>query len=179
MPNKADGGAGDAADLAKRKAKALELAKQIRALFPEAHGMPKKDRRRSVGRLGKDESTALQSVIRAMELRPELFAMLADEDEGGDPSKLETALLRDRFIRRDDYSEVAAALEEVASVLADEALNLGALVVPVTRAAYEIAKPASRRIPELRETITPALDYYAANAAAALASREANKTPKG
>ena len=166
------------ADLIKRADKARALRTELRALFPEAHIMPKDDRRSSTGKIGADESVALQSVVDAIDLEPALFRSLADEDEGHDPERLETELIRSRFAQRDAYAKLAAEIGEVQQALADAALALGALVVPVTRAAYEIAKPVSRRNAALRAKIAPALEYYGANAAAAVASRKAKKDAK-
>src|SRR5262249_3962913 len=133
--------------LKRRLAKAKALLAEFRTLFPEAHAMPKDDRRRSQGRMGDDESVALQGVIDAIEVEPALFASLADEDEGYDPNKLETELLRDRFARRDIYASLAEELDAVQVILNDTALSFGAMVKPVSLAAYEIAKPISRRRP--------------------------------
>jgi hypothetical protein len=163
------------ADLRKRHTQAKRLLAELRALFPEAHGMAKDDRRRSQGKLGAAESKALRGVVDAIDIEPAIFASLADEDEGHDPNRLETDLLRDRFDRLDLYAEIAAELEAVAGVFSDKALTIGAQVKPVTLAAYEIAKPVSKRHPKIREKIAPTLDYYGANAAAAAAARRANK----
>jgi len=107
-----------------------------------------------------------------------MFASLADEDEGHDPKAVETDLLRDRFDRHDVYAQVSDEIAAVAGVLSDHALTLGAQVKPVTLAAYEIAKPISKRNAAVREKIAPALDYHGANAAAAAASRKAKQAVK-
>jgi hypothetical protein len=166
------------AELTKRVAHAKSLIAQVRALFPEAHALPKDDRRRSQGKMGEEESKALRSVVDAVDAEPAVFASLADEDEGHDPEKVETDLLRDRFERHDLYSSVADELTAAAGVFSDSALDVGSLVKPVTLAAYEIAKPVSKRHPVIREKIAPALDYYGGNAAAAAAARKANQAAK-
>ena len=106
---------------------------------------------------------------------------MADEDEGHDPTKLETALLRDRLDRHGIYSSLATEVEEVASVLSDTALAMGALVKPVALAGYEIAKPISKRNDAVRGKIAKALNFYGGRALAAAATRRANasKDPKG
>jgi hypothetical protein len=98
------------ADLTKSFARGKALLSEFRALFPEAHALPKDDRRRSRGKLGIKEGTALRGVL-------------------------------------------------------DAALTHAALFKPVTLAAYEIAKPVSKRNPAVREKIAPLIDYYGANAA--------------
>jgi hypothetical protein len=178
MPKAKGGNDGGQDDLKKRAAQGHALISQIRELFSEAHEMPSDDRRRSTGRVGDDESIALQGVVGAMEIRPASFEVLADEDEGEDPLRLETELMRARFARRDTYSGLAEELRKVATIFEDEAMAQGALVVPVARAAYEIAKPLSRRDPAVREKLAPALNYYGANGTAAAAARKANKESK-
>ena len=58
-------------------------------------------------------------------------------------------------------------MEASGKLLSDAALTHAALCKPVTLAAFEIAKPVSKRNPAVREKIAPLLDYYGANAAAA------------
>jgi hypothetical protein len=168
-------------ELKQRALKARTLLGEIHALFPEAHGLAKDDRRRSQGKMGADEAAALRGVVDAMDVQPAVFDSLADDDEGHDPNKLETALLRDRFDRHEIYSSLAAEFEAAASVLSDTALAMGALVKPVALAGYEIAKPISKRNEAVRGKISKALDFYGGRALAAAASRRANasKAPQG
>lgn len=163
------------AELVKRATEAKTGLAKMRASFPEVTGIAKGDRIGSLGRMGIAESGALLSVVDAMELEPAVFGVLADEDEGHDPGKLETALIRDRFARFTVYAELAAECERLAGIFSDAALEMGELVKPVSLAAYEIAKPLSKRHKGLREKIAPALDYYGANAAAGRAARKAKK----
>lgn len=165
-------------EMKKRMLKARTMLAEIRATFPEARKLARDDRRTSQGRMGVTENKALRSVVDAMDEEPAIFNALADEDEGHDPNKLETTLLRDRFERHEVYMTLAEELEEIAQVFSDTALAVGALVKPVVQAGYEIAKPLSKRHAAIREKITPALDYYGANAAASAATRAANKAAK-
>ena len=89
--------------------------------------------------------------------------------------------LRDRFDRHGVYASLAAEVEEVANLLSDTALAVGALVKPVALAGYEIAKPISKRNEAIRGMIAKALDFYSGRALAAAAARRANagKEPKG
>jgi hypothetical protein len=168
----------EVADLQKRAISAKKALESIRAEFPEATRFAKDDRLRSQGKMGMGESVALRSVVDAMELEPAIFGVLADEDEGHDPGKLETDLIRERFDRHQVYAELAEELESLAEVFNDAALEMGALCKPVTQAAYEIAKPLSKRHKGIREKIAPAIDYYGANAALAVAARKAKKASK-
>jgi hypothetical protein len=167
-------------ELNQRALKAKALLGEIRALFPEAHGLAKDDRRLSQGKMGVDEAEALRGVVDAMDLQPGIFEALADEDEGHDPNKLETELLRDRFDRHAIYLSLAAEVEEVANVFSDTALAVGALVKPVSLAGYEIAKPISKRSEAIRGKIAKALDLYSGRALAGAAARRASlgKEPK-
>jgi hypothetical protein len=69
-------------------------------------------------------------------------------------------------------------MEALGKLLSDAALTHAALCKPVTLAAYEIAKPVSKRNPAVREKLAPLIDYYGANAAAAVETRQANKAAK-
>ena len=173
MPKKEQDEKLSVGELTKREAEVRKAAAGIRAMFPEVSGLAKNDRLSSAGKMGLKEAVALRSVIDAMDAEPAIFGVLADEDEGHDPGKLETALIRDRFDRHQAYAGVAAELEALAALFSDAALEMGALVKPVSLAAYEIAKPLSKRHKVIREKIAPALDYYGGNATAAAAARRA------
>lgn len=166
------------AELKKRVAKGQKLLAELRALFPEAQEMPQDDRRRSQGRFGLEESEGLRGVVDAMDAEPAVFASLADRDGGNDPKRLETELLRDRLDQHDAYVELAEEAESFARALNDRALEIGALVAPPLRAGYEIAKPVSKNNAVIRRKIAKMLDYHGANAAAAAASRKANRSSK-
>lgn len=146
--------------LLQREKKFNALMDEALALFSDVHRAAKEDRVGSQGRMGMDESAALRGVVDAMELRPALFECLADEDEGHDPSKLETGLLRDRFDMHGAYARMAAKLSDAAQPFSDTALKIGAMVKPVTLAGYKIAKPISKRDAALRGKIAKAIDYY-------------------
>ncbi len=171
-------GEGTIDDLRKRAAQSSALNAQIRAQFQEARKLAKQDRRSSRGKMGLTEAGALRGTLDAIDLDPAPFASLADEDEGHDPTKVETALLRERFDRHQIYTELADELMATAKVLTDAALANGALVRPLCLAAYEIAKPISKRNPAMREKISALIDYYAGNAEAAAETRLANKAKK-
>jgi hypothetical protein len=169
---------GSLEDLKKRAAASSELNAQIRAHFQEARQLAKQDRRSSRGKMGLVEAAALRGTLDAIDLEPAVFASLADEDEGHDPKKVETDLLRERFNRHEIYTRLAEELTATAKLLTDAALTNGAMVRPLCLAAYEIAKPISKRNPAMREKITALIDYYAANAEAAAETRQANKAKK-
>lgn len=166
------------ADLNNRAEKAKSLLDQALALFPDAHALATDDRRRSTGRMGADESTALRAVLGAIDARPELFAVLADEDEGHDPTRVEVDLVRERFDHHDLYRDLAEHAQHVADVIGDTALAFGARVKPFAGAVYEMGKVVGKREPKVAEAIAAARDYYGANARAAAKVRMAKKAPK-
>ncbi len=178
MAKKTKDSEGTLADLKKRAEQSSALTAQTRALFPEAKTITKEDRRLSRGKMGLVEGAALRGVVDAVDLEPAIFNTLADEDEGHEPDTLETDLLRDRIDRHEIYTRQAEEHLALAKLFSDAALAHGALVRPVALAAYEIAKPISKRHPGIREKIAPLMDYYGANAAAAVETREANKAGK-
>lgn len=131
------------------------------ALFPGLLRLDKSSRARTRGRVrGDDERTALGAILDAVELRPTLFACLANKDDGRDPTRVETQLLRDRLERQKLLAGLAGELEPLATLLADTALVQGEGSKPVILDAYEIARPVAQHDAALRSTLTPALDYY-------------------
>jgi hypothetical protein len=170
--------ANELAELQKRKAKAEDLLSQLEALFPEAVDLPAGDRRGSQGRMGIEESAALAATCDVVDAKPEFFSGLADEDQGDDPDRVETDLVRTRFGEHDVYRELASSVGDLAQRFSDTAIARGALVKPFALAVYAIAKPVSQRDPKIRGLIAPILDYYSSNAKLGAKSRKA-KTPTG
>jgi hypothetical protein len=163
-------------ELKRREVKAVAMVAEIRGMFPEAQGLAKDDRLLSQGKMGLDEAEALRGVVDAMDMLPAVFEILADEDDGHDPHKLETDLLRDRLDRHAVYADLADKFGEAARLFSDAALTMGAGVKPVALAGYEIAKPISKRNDLLRAKIAKALDFYSGRARAAAASRRAHSS---
>lgn len=167
MPAKPQGdGALPLPELKKRVDKALELIAQLRELFPDLLVLTEEDRKYSQGRLRTNEPEALLAVLDGVDQSPEYFKSLADEDEGHDPNKFETDLLRDRLARRELYRKVAEAMAPLATGFDDTTLHHGALVRPAVLAAYRIAKTISATDQKMRTTIAKAIDFYRAPAKA-------------
>ncbi len=104
---------------------------------------------------------AFAAVYDAADAKPEIFASLADKDDGLDPKKFETQLLRDRLERRNLIDEIATEAAPLASAFGDTVLALGERVAPVSRAAYKIGKAIAETDAELRTILAPAIDAYA------------------
>lgn len=153
-------------ELEKRAEKALDLIGQIKELFPELIEMTEEERKYSQGRMRTEEPAAMRTVLEAVDQSPEYFKSLADEDEGHDPNKFETGLLRDRLERREIYRRVAEALDPLATGFSDTALHYGALVRPAVLAAYRIAKTISLSDQRMRTILAKAIDFYRAPAKA-------------
>lgn len=86
MPAKKEGLDGlPVEEVRKRRTKALELIGQIKELFPDLVEPTEEDRKYSQGRMRTDEPDVLRTVLGAVDLNPEYFKSLADEDEGHDP----------------------------------------------------------------------------------------------
>lgn len=153
-------------EVRKRKAKALELIGQLKELFPDLVELTEEDRKFSQGRMRTGEPDVLRAVLVAVDQSPEYFKSLGDEDEGHDPTKFETELLRERLERRELYREIADAIGPVASGFSDTVLHFGSLVRPAVLAAYRIAKTLSRTDQKMKTTLAKAIDFYRAPAKA-------------
>jgi hypothetical protein len=149
-------------ELRKQTKKALELAAELRSLFQELTELTEEDRKFSQGRMRTGEADILRSVLDAVDLQPEYFKSLADEDEGHDPGRFETDLLRDRLERRALYLQVADALDPIVTGLNDTALHFGGLTRPAVLAAYRIAKTLARTDRKMKTAIAKAIDFYRA-----------------
>jgi hypothetical protein len=148
-------------ELKKRVAKGKALIAELKALFPGLVVMTGEDRLHTEGRMKSHEPAAFAAVYDAADAKPEIFASLADKDDGVDPTKFETDLLRARLERRNLVSEIATDAERLATAFGDTVLELGARVAPVSRAAYKLGKVVAETDAQLRTLLAPAIDAYA------------------
>lgn len=147
-------------ELRKRVAEGMAMAKKLRTMFPELVRKTEEDRKYSQGNMRKGEGPMLSKVLDAVDLRPAYFESLADRDEGHDPRKFETPLLRDRLERRELYYQLAAELEPLGSDFEDTALHFGELSRPAVLAAYRIAKTLAETDQALRTAIADVIDFF-------------------
>jgi hypothetical protein len=160
--------------------RAIELIREIEALLPGLVLFTQGDRTHTDGRVrGPDEEVALRAVLATIEHRPEVFQVLADKDQGRDPKKLETELLRARLECRGVLARVSDALAPLAQKLEDTVLDQGELFKPTLSAAYHIAKPLAEHDAGLRTALQPALDYFGGLSRKSAASRAAAKAAVG
>ncbi len=148
-------------ELTKRVDKGKALVAQLAALFPGLVTMTSDDRIHTEGRMRGHEPAAFAAVYDAADAKPALFASLADKDDGFDPKKFETQVLRDRLARRNLINTIATELAPLAASFNDTALAIGERVAPVSRAAYKIGKAVAETDAELRTILAPAIDGYA------------------
>jgi hypothetical protein len=152
-------------------AEAITAVEKIRTILPTLVSLTAEERTKSEGRFRDGELVVLGSILDVVEANASYFASLADEDEGHDPNRLETELLRDRLDHVKQLATLRGALESATTEVADTMLATGALVRPVLLSAYRLAKPNKK----LRTKLTKAIDFYAAPAAKASKTKKAKQ----
>ena len=161
-------------ELQRRVTQADALMKQAVGLFPGLFVMTDDERKTTTGRLRTGEGPIFLKVVEIIEAFPSYFAGLADLDEGIDPKVVETPLIRDRIERAEILAKLIDDAEKLTG-LSDTVLHLRALVREPIKEAYAISKAMKRTNEALKTMLVPVLNYYAAMAKAALASRQANQ----
>jgi hypothetical protein len=126
-------------------------------------------------RLQSGEVEALNGVLDFAAARTELFADLADEDDGKDPSTFETELLRERLSNAQTLAAVTARIGKTASTFSDSTLYVTTLAKRPALAAYEIAKPFQTRDRQHGPLLNAAVNLYGARARAGAKKRAADK----
>jgi hypothetical protein len=164
-------------ELESRVTQAGKLMAQILDLFPGVIVMPEAERKVSNGRLRNGEGGAYLTLITVMEAFPALFEGLADLDQGVDPTHVETPLMRDRIQRAELLARFAAVADKLGGV-SDTVLHLRSLVREPMSEAYGIAKSMAKTNQKLKSMLAPVLDFYAAIAKVAAATRKANAEAK-
>jgi hypothetical protein len=158
--------------------KALDLLEQLDKVLPGLTTLTDDDRKHSEGRIrGEGEVAALRAVLSAVDADPHYFKALADKDEGHDPNKLETQLLRDRLTKRELLARVQDAIDPLTARIGDTILRLGELTRPTTLLAYRIAKQVAEHDEPIKAQLAPALDYYSRVGQKAAETRAENKQP--
>jgi hypothetical protein len=147
--------------------------RQAVALFPGLYAMTDEERKYSNGRIRTGEGPQFLTLIAIMEAFPQYFEGLADLDQGIDPKQVETPLMRDRVQR----AEILAKLLDDAAklgALSDTVMHLRELVRDPMKEAYAIAKVMSKSSDKLKSMLASVINFYAAMAKAAAATRKAN-----
>ena len=160
-------------ELEKRTVQATSFMQQAFDLFPGLYAMTDEERRLTNGRIKNGEGQAFVTIISVMEAFPAFFESLSDLDQGVDPTKVETPLMRDRIQRAEILAKLVAPAAKLGEV-SDTVLHLRALVRDPIREAYGIAKSMAKTHEKLRTMLVPVIDFYAAIARAAMETRKAN-----
>ncbi len=146
-------------ELRKRAKRAIELAAELKALFPDLIELSELERKYSQGRMRRGEPEILSTILDAVEMEPSCFKSLAGSDEHGSAC-FETAHLRERLERRALYQNVADALVPLTSGFKDTALHFGGSARPAIFAAYRIAKTVAQTDERMRAAIGRAVDFF-------------------
>jgi hypothetical protein len=164
-------------ELQRRAEQSAALMNQAIALLPGALTMTAQERRHSPGRLRSGEGPVYLDVISIIEEYPAFFEGLADLDEGVDPGKVETGLMRDRIQRAEILAPLGKLTEKFVGI-SDSVLHLRGLVRQPVTEAYGIAKSLARTNAAIRSRLARTIDYYAGFARVAAAARKANAASK-
>lgn len=160
-------------ELERRVAQARGFMQQAFDLFPGLQVMTDDERKNSNGRIRKGEGPMQLVVISVMEAFPAFFQGLADLDEGIDPTKVETPLMRDRIQRAETLAQLLDVADKFGG-MSDTVMHLRALVRDPIKEAYGISKAMANTNDALKSMLAPVINFYAAIARAAAATRKAN-----
>jgi hypothetical protein len=160
-------------EMARRVVLARAFMQQAFDLFPGLQVLTDEERKSSNGRIRKGEGPMQLVVISVMEAFPAFFEGLADLDEGIDPTKVETPLMRDRIQRAELLAQLLDNADKFAG-MSDTVMHLRALVRDPIKEAYGISKAMAKTNDTLKSMVAPVINFYAAIARAAAATRKAN-----
>ncbi|WP_438027035.1 hypothetical protein [Sorangium sp. So ce233] len=158
----------------KAKALAAEFAEKLDGLFPGLVTLTK-EQRKTAPRLRDGEHVMLRKVLDVVDMKPALFESLADQDEGMDPNRFETALLRERLEKHLLFSNVAESLSSMGGELGDSTLYTAIKFRETLYAAYRIAKAHAQTDRKVMDVLAPVIDFMRKNTAAAAAARKGRK----
>ncbi|KYF78747.1 hypothetical protein BE11_38730 [Sorangium cellulosum] len=158
----------------KAKALAAEFAEKLDGLFPGLVTLTK-EQRKTAPRLRDGEHAVLRKVLDVVDMKPALFESLADQDEGMDPNRFETALLRERLEKHLLFSNVAESLSSMGGELGDSTLYTAIKFREALYAAYRIAKAHAQTDRKVMDVLAPVIDFMRKNTAAAAAARKGRK----
>jgi hypothetical protein len=158
-----------------REEKIMDLLQQLEDAIDDGVELQDATRGRTVRVRGEDEKNALSSILDYVDSQPAAFQGLANRDQGHDPKRYETDLLRHRLDNAFTLSRIVDRFDEVRLSYADSALYVGSLVKAPILAAYEIAKPLANVDDANGKKLNPALNFYGAIARAGAKTRRENK----
>lgn len=153
----------------------------LEALFQDARSMMAEHRRRSPGRLVYRDAElyeALFGVIEGSRVRA-AFDALGAQDQGTDPDRFETELLRAKLARVSRHSGLSQRLRALADRLDDEAMLTGEEVALPSLMALEMARVLAKGNEEFRAKVAPVLNALSAMTAPARKAAAAAKAADG
>jgi len=124
------------------------------------------------------EAQALLSVLDVAEAKPALFESLAPLDDGYDPKKFETKVLRDRVERAAILDEFSTDLDDTQAHVSDTMLYLGTHSKPVMLTAYGIAKTVAASDGTVAKLASAAIEFFARIGRASAATKREKKKNK-
>jgi len=133
------------------------------------------DGRLHASRLREGEPEALTGVLDYADARPELFANLANKDEGKDPNVFETDLIRQRMAAAAVLQKIVDRIDQTRLAISDSALYVATLAKRPALAAYEIAKPQAPHDAVHGKKLNAAINLYGNIAKAGAATKKAKK----
>ncbi|WP_437654003.1 hypothetical protein [Sorangium sp. So ce1182] len=160
----------------KAKALAAEFGEKLDGLFPGLVTLTK-EQRQTAPRLRDGEHAMLHKVLDVVEMKPALFESLADQDEGMDPNRFESALLRDRIEKHLLFSKVAESLAPIGGELGDSTLYTAAKFRETLYAAYRIGKTHAQTDRKVMDVLAPVIDFMRKNVAGAAAKKSRKPAP--
>jgi hypothetical protein len=165
-------------ELEERVEKVIQHLDAIDALMADAVELSDEERRSALRLSGEDEVKALSGVLAFADARPELFKVLATDDDGSDPAVFETKLLATRLKNADTLSKLVARFAETTGPISDSALYVATLAKRPALLAYELARPYQTRDREYGKYLNDAVNLYRGRAMAGVQTRRAKKVSK-
>jgi hypothetical protein len=158
------------ANVEEAKKHAAEFVATIHRLFPGLVTLTK-EQRAAAPRLRDGEHAQFLTILQVVDLKPQLFESLADNDEGMDPHTFETGLLRDRIEKHRLLRELADELAPLSEQISDTPLYLAGLFRDALAAAYRIAKAHAETDKKIRDILAPVIDFMRRGAVTAAKRR--------
>ena len=149
-------------EFARRAEKVKKAASDFRTMVDdELPGLVTltQEQRRFAPKLRVGEHSMLGRVLDVADLKPALFESIADQDQGHDPSKFETGLLRERVAKHLKFGEITAELAPVATHVSDSSHYLAGQFRDAISAAYRIAKTHAMTDKQVNDILAPVIDF--------------------
>ncbi len=155
-----------------------EYAAKVQAEFGATPRLTE-DERRHAPRIPPSRYPGYFAALDVADLRPDTFKYLADKDNGLDPNKFETDLLRERLTKHQGFTTLSQAIAPVAGLLSDGPLSIALQVAEPLSQTYGLAKGMAAIDKVAHGIMADAISTNSAVAKKAAAKRAANKKAGG